>query len=70
MEELDSISIAAFFCFYLRIQSSPGNRAFPFNNSAMMQPTDQMSTVKNQREKCVGRIKAIIKWSCFHVDIL
>jgi len=54
MEELDSISIAAFFCFYLRIQSSPGNRAFPFNNSAMMQPTDQMSTVKNQREKCVG----------------
>lgn len=28
-----------------RIQSLPGKRAFPWSSSAMMQPTDQMSTV-------------------------
>ena len=27
-----------------RIQSLPGKRAFPWSSSAMMQPTDQMST--------------------------
>jgi len=37
-----------------RIRSVPGNRVLPVNSSAMMQPTDQMSTEKKSRNNISG----------------